>query len=76
MPVLQNVMSNYMECSQILITDRFAVTYTTNQNYFDIFARKYMNDLRVRLSNTNFEGQKALEITSSNLILVSLTNYI
>jgi hypothetical protein len=35
-----------------------------------------MNDLRVRLSNTNFEGQKALEITSSNLILVSLTNYI
>ena len=77
-PVLENVMYNYMECSQMMIgaAKRFSVTYTSNQRQFDIFTRKYMNNFRVNVDSTNFESQKALEISSSNILLVSLTDKI
>lgn len=35
-----------------------------------------MHNLRVCVSDTNFEGSKALELSSSNLILVSNINEI
>ena len=77
-PVLENVMYNYMECSQMMIgaAKRFSVTYTSNQRQFDIFTRKYMHNFRVNVDSTNFESQKALEISSSNILLVSLTDKI
>ena len=77
-PVLENVMYNYMECSQMMIgaAKRFSVTYTSNQRQFDIFTRKYMHNFRVNVDSTNFENQKALEISSSNILLVSLTDKI
>lgn len=55
---------------------RFSVSYSVNQNYFDIFTRKYMHNFRICIDDSNFEGQKALEIASSNMVLVSLKNRI
>ena len=55
---------------------RFSVTYTSNQRQFDIFTRKYMHNFRVTVDSTNFESQIALEISSSNIVLVSLTDKI
>ena len=71
-------MGNYMHCNQMMIgaAKRFSVTYTSNQNQFDIFTRKYMHNFRVTVDATNFESQIALEISSSNIVLVSLINKI
>ena len=50
---------------------RYAITYKTNERGFDIYQRKYMHNLRVCVDDQNFEGSKAIEILTSNLILVT-----
>jgi hypothetical protein len=66
-------MKNYMTCSLMMIdkSGLYAVAYKTNEKSFDIYSRKYMNDLRVQSISKNFEGCKAIEIESCNLILIS-----
>jgi len=66
-------MYNYMGCNQMMIGSkvRYAVTYKTNERGFDVYQRKYMHNLRVCVDDQNFEGSKAIEILSSNLILVT-----
>ena len=73
MPELENVMANYMNCTQMLFGKRvkYCVTYTTNQRSFDIHRRKYMHNFKVPVSNENMEGSKGLEIVSMNLFLAS-----
>ena len=70
---LENVMNNYMSCSQMMIdkSGLYSVAYKTNQKSLDIYSRKYMNDFRVQSISNNFEGSKAIEIESLNLILVT-----
>lgn len=72
-PQLENVMYNYMLCNQMMIgaMKRYSITYKQNERSFEIYQRKYMHNLRVCLDANNYEGSKALEIETSNLILVS-----
>jgi hypothetical protein len=73
LPTLENVMYNYMGCNQMMIGSkvRYAITYKTNEKSFDIYQRKYMHNLRVCVDDQNFEGSKAIEIITSNIILVT-----
>jgi hypothetical protein len=72
-PTIENVMLNYSSCSQMMIDKDglYAVAYKPNQKAFDIFSRKYYNDLRVQSISKNFEGCKAIEIEKLNLVLVT-----
>jgi hypothetical protein len=42
MPTLENVMYNYMKCSQMMFESkvRFAVEFKSNQNYFTVYQFK------------------------------------
>jgi hypothetical protein len=72
-PDLENVMYNYMACSQMMFGRkvRNGVTYKTNQKSFDIYQRHSMHNLRVCVNSNDFEGSKSLEIRSSNVFLVT-----
>jgi hypothetical protein len=72
-PTLENVMNNYMSCSQMMIDRKqlFAVAYKPNQISFEIYQRMYMHDVQVQCIDTNFEGSKAIEIQRFDLILVT-----
>ena len=66
-------MYNYMMCNQMMIgaTKRYSITYKQNESSFDIYQRMYQHNLRVCVDDRNFEGANAVEIASSNLVLVS-----
>jgi hypothetical protein len=72
-PQLENVMYNYMQCNQMMIGKkvRYSICYKTNQKSFDIYQRKYMHNLRVCVSSINFEGSKAVEIASMDLVIAT-----
>lgn len=72
-PSLENVMYNYMSCNQMMIGKkmRYSVCYKSNQKSFDIYQRKYMHNLRVQVNDINFEGSKAIEIASMNIIVAT-----
>jgi len=72
-PELENVMSNYLGCSQILFGKKvkYCVTYTTGQRAFDIHRQKYLHNFKVPVSSQNLEGAKAMELTTMNQFLVS-----
>ena len=73
MPILENVMYNFMYCDQMMVGSqkRYAITYKHNEAWFEIYRRKYMHNLRVNVNDGNFEGSKSIEIVSSNFLLVS-----
>lgn len=73
MPKLENVMYNYMKCSQMMFGSkvRYGITYKTNQRSFDVYRRKYQHNIQTVVNNDNFEGCKGLEILTSNIFLVS-----
>lgn len=78
MPDLENVMYNYMGCSQMMFGRkvRNGVTYKTNQTGFDVYQRHSMHNLRVCVNADDFEGSRAVEIGSSNIFLVTKVNKI
>ena len=54
-PIFENVMSNYMNCNQMMFGSkvRYCVTYKTNQKSFDIYRRKYWHDFKVPITDEN-----------------------
>jgi hypothetical protein len=66
MPTLENVMYNYMNCSQMMFGSkvRYGITYKTNQKSFVIYRRKYEHNFKVPVASENYEGAKGLEIKS------------
>ena len=78
MPTLENVMSNFMNCTQMMFGSkvRYCITYKTNQKSFDIYRRKYEHDFRVNVVNRNLDGAIGLPIESMNAFLVSSVNVI
>ena len=66
-------MYNYTQCNNMMIgpAKRFAITYAFGEKKFDLFRRKYMHNFRVQIDKNNLEGQKAVEISSANLVMVS-----
>ena len=49
MPELENVMNNYMKCSEMMFGSqvKYGITYKVNQKSFDIHRRKYWHDFKV-----------------------------
>jgi hypothetical protein len=50
-PDLENVMYNYMKCTQCMFGKRvrYGITYKANEKCFDVYQRKYMHNLRVKV---------------------------
>lgn len=72
-PVLENVMFNFMDCTQMLFGSRvrYCITFKLNQKSFEVYKRKYVHDLKANVVKENLEGCKALAIPGLNLLLVS-----
>ena len=72
-PTLENVMSNYMNCNQMMFGSkvRYCITYKTNQRSFVIYRRKYMHNFKVPVADENMEAAKGLEIQTMDAFLVS-----
>lgn len=64
MPLLENVMFNYMNCNQMMFGSkvRYCITYKTNQRSFVIYRRKYLHNFKVPVVGDNLEGSKGLEL--------------
>ena len=78
MPILENVMNNFIKCNQLIIGSkvRYCIGYKTNQHCFEIFKRKYYHNFRVTVQKENLEGSKCLELALSDMFLITRTNKI
>ena len=72
-PSLENVMFNFMNCSQMMFGRKvkYCITYKTNQKSFDIHRRKFEHDFRNTVVNKDLDGSRGLPIDSMNAFLVS-----
>jgi hypothetical protein len=78
MPQLENVMQNFMNCSQMMFgkTVRYGITFKTNQRSFDIHRRKFEHDFRVNVVQGDLDGSRGLPIDTMNAFLVSMVDVI
>ena len=72
-PTLENVMYNFMGCSEMMFGSRvrYGITYKTNQKSFDIYRRKFMHDFKLNVVSANLDGSRGLPIESMGAFLVS-----
>jgi len=73
MPHLENVMFNYLSCSKLLFGARgfYCISYQEGQRSYTVHRRKYDHDLKIQVSDLNFEGSQGIELRKHNLFLVS-----
>ena len=72
-PELENVMYNYMKCTQMMFGKRvrYGITFKQNEKSFDVYQRQAMHNLKIKLHAKNLEGSKGLEILSQNSVFVT-----
>jgi len=79
-PIRENVMNNFMSCTQMMFGSRakYCITFKTNQRSFDIYRRKYEHDYKVCVVQDNLDGSKCLPMQNSNMnaLLVCKNNTI
>ena len=53
MPTLENVMYNFMSCSQMMFGPlvRYSITYKANEPNFTIYTRKYFHNFKVDITS-------------------------
>ena len=68
MPKPENVMYNFMNCSQMMFGSlvRYCITFKTNQPNFSIWVRKAFHNFKVALTNENMEGSMGANLPSLN----------
>jgi len=73
MPKLENVMYNFMQCSQMMFGARvrYGITYKEGQPGFQIYTRKYFHNFRVSVTTKNFEGAVGDNIKSMNAYVMA-----
>ena len=73
MPKLENVMNNFMNCSQMMFGSKvkYGITYKTNEKSFDIHRRKFEHDFKANVVAADMDGSRGLPIESMNAFLVS-----
>jgi hypothetical protein len=73
MPKLENVMNNFMNCSQMMFGSKvkYGITYKTNEKSFDIHRRKFEHDFKANVVTADMDGSRGLPIESMNAFLVS-----
>lgn len=66
MPVLENVMNNFMNCSQMMFGSlvRYGITFKTNQPNFSIWVRQSFHNFKVAKSSDNMEGSIGVNLPS------------
>lgn len=66
MPTVENVMYNYMNCSQMMFGKmvRYGITYKTSQMGFTVYTRQSFHNFRVTISTENFEGAVGANLSS------------
>ena len=77
-PELENVMYNYMNCSQMMFGSKvkYCITYKSNQKAFDVYRRKYEHSFNANIVEGNLCGSRGLPLESMNTFLVSQENKI
>jgi len=72
-PKLENIMYNFMSCSQLMFGSRvrYGISYKTNQPGFQIFTRKYYHNFKVATTTKNFEGAKGANLSSMNAYVMA-----
>ena len=55
-PQLENVMMNYMGCTEMMVGAKvkYCITYKQNQKSFDIRKRRYIHDFKSTVNDTDF----------------------
>lgn len=68
LPKLENVMFNFMNCSQMMFGSlvRYCITFKTNQPNFSIWVRKAYHNFKVGLTVDNMEGSMGANLRSLN----------
>jgi len=66
-PKLENVMWNFMKCSQMMFGARvkYGISYKQNQPGFQIYTRKYYHNFKVCLNTDNYEGAFGANLSKS-----------
>lgn len=66
MPTLENVINNFMGCTQMMYGSkvRFGITYKINQKSFDIWSRKLKHSFNANVYSENFDGSIGLPMES------------
>ena len=70
---LENVIDNFMNCSQMMIGRKvkYCITFKTNEKCFDIWRRQYYHSFNANVVNLNLNGSIGLPIEKINLFLVA-----
>jgi len=66
MPTVENVMYNFMNCSQMMFGKmvRYGITYKTSQIGFTVYTRKSFHNYKVTITSENFEGAVGANLSS------------
>lgn len=71
-PTCENVMYNFMQCSQMMFGAKvfFGIFFKMNQPGIQICTRKYFHNYRVQVRDKNFEGAVGANLSSMNASIV------
>ena len=76
MPELENVMYNFMQCSQMMFGPKvkYGITYKANEPGFLIYTRKHFHNFKVPITSKNFEGALGANLGESNEYVLAEKN--
>lgn len=72
-PELENVMANFMECSQMIIGSkvRYCITFKAGQSDFSVFTRRQYHNFKVPLDVDNFEAALGANLGKFNQYVIT-----
>ena len=50
---------------------RYGISYKQNEKHFAMYTRKFLHNLKVCVDEKNYAGSTAIEVPSSDLIIVT-----
>ena len=64
MPKLENVMNNFMNCSQMMFGSRvkYCITFKSNEKNFEVYTRKFEHDFMATVVKDNYEGSIGISL--------------
>lgn len=73
LPMLENVLTNYMGCTQMMFGPKvkYSITFRHNQPGFDVFRKKYQHSFKSLFVEENYNRSLAVEVPHLNAFLVT-----
>lgn len=73
MPKLENVMMNFMGCSQMMFGSkvRNCVTFKQNEQDFYVWCRRYQHNFKCRISKTDLEKAVGVNLYTSHQYVIA-----